>query len=119
MNSKACVRVGNGVSDWFLVQVGLRQGCVMSPWLFNLYEVHSKSIRPMSIKGKIIYHSVILFHGSWQDPYCACVEIFTAVVHASSRLRRLECKHPGHTRRIIVLMQHVGAHRAAILPEAW
>ena len=32
-----CVRVGNEVSEWFPVRVGLRQGCVMSPWLFNLY----------------------------------------------------------------------------------
>ena len=31
------VRLGNEVSDWFPVRVGLRQGCVMSPWLFNLY----------------------------------------------------------------------------------
>ena len=36
-NSRACVRVGNEVSEWFPVRVGLRQGCVMSPWLFNLY----------------------------------------------------------------------------------
>ena len=35
--SKACVRVGSEVSEWFPVRVGLRQGCVMSPWLFNLY----------------------------------------------------------------------------------
>ena len=37
VNSRACVRVGNSVSDWFPVRVGLRQGCVMSPWLFNVY----------------------------------------------------------------------------------
>ena len=37
VGSKACVRVGNEVSEWFPVRVGLRQGCVMSPWLFNLY----------------------------------------------------------------------------------
>ena len=35
--SRACVRVGNVVSEWFPVTVGLRQGCVMSPWLFNVY----------------------------------------------------------------------------------
>ena len=36
-DSRACVRVGNDVSEWFPVDVGLRQGCVMSPWLFNVY----------------------------------------------------------------------------------
>ena len=37
VDSRACVRVGNDVSEWFSVNVGLRQGCVMSPWLFNVY----------------------------------------------------------------------------------
>ena len=36
-DSKACVRVGSEMSNWFPVGVGLRQGCVMSPWLFNIY----------------------------------------------------------------------------------
>ena len=35
--SRACVRGESGVSEWFDVSVGLRQGCVMSPWLFNMY----------------------------------------------------------------------------------
>ena len=25
------------MSEWFPVNIGLRQGCVMSPWLFNVY----------------------------------------------------------------------------------
>ena len=37
VDSRACVRVGNDASEWFQVNVGLRQGCVMSPWLFNVY----------------------------------------------------------------------------------
>ena len=37
VDSRACVRVGNDVSEWFPVIIGLRQGCVMSPWLFNVY----------------------------------------------------------------------------------
>ena len=25
------------MSEWFLVNVGLKQGCEMSPWLFTVY----------------------------------------------------------------------------------
>ena len=28
---------GKGVSEWFNLKVGLHQGYVMSPWLFNLF----------------------------------------------------------------------------------
>ena len=34
---QACVRITNGNSDWFAVKEGLRQGGVMSTWLFNIY----------------------------------------------------------------------------------
>ena len=37
VDSRACVRVGNDASELFPVNAGLRQGCVMSPWLFNVY----------------------------------------------------------------------------------
>ena len=37
VDSKVCVWVGNDVSEWFPLYVGLRQVCVMSPWLFNVY----------------------------------------------------------------------------------
>ena len=37
VDSRACVRIGNEVSEWLSVNVGVRQGCVMSPRLFNLY----------------------------------------------------------------------------------
>ena len=37
IDSRACVRVGNDVSEWFPFNVEVRQGCVMSPWLCNVY----------------------------------------------------------------------------------
>ncbi len=33
----ACVRVGGEFSESFAEEVGVRQGCVMSPWLFNIF----------------------------------------------------------------------------------
>ena len=53
--SKACVRVGNEVSEWFPVRVGLRQGCVMSPWLFNLYIDRGVNARMLGRRLKLVH----------------------------------------------------------------
>ena len=34
---KAKVRTGHGTTDWFQIGKGVRQGCILSPCLFNLY----------------------------------------------------------------------------------
>ena len=34
---KATVRTGHGTTDWFQIWKGVRQGCILSPCLFNLY----------------------------------------------------------------------------------
>ena len=31
------VRSGHGTTDWFKIRKGVRQGCVLSPYLLNLY----------------------------------------------------------------------------------
>ena len=34
---EATVRTGHGTTDWFPIGKGGRQGCILSPCLFNLY----------------------------------------------------------------------------------
>ena len=34
---EATVRTGHGTTDWFPIGKGVRQGCILSPCLFNLY----------------------------------------------------------------------------------
>ena len=34
---EATVRTGHGTTDWFLIGKGVRQGYILSPFLFNLY----------------------------------------------------------------------------------
>ena len=36
-DQEATVRTGHGTSDWFQIGKGVRQGCILSPCLFNLY----------------------------------------------------------------------------------
>ena len=38
----AAVRMGGSMSEWFGVRGGVRQGCVISPLLFNMYSSVSK-----------------------------------------------------------------------------
>ena len=34
---EATVLTGHGTTDWFQIGKGVRQGCILSPCLFNLY----------------------------------------------------------------------------------
>ena len=34
---EATIRTGHGTKDWFQIGKGVHQGCMLWPWLFNLY----------------------------------------------------------------------------------
>ena len=36
-DQEATVRTGHGTTDWFQIGKGIRQGCILSPCLFNVY----------------------------------------------------------------------------------
>ena len=39
---EATVRTGHGTTDWFQIGKGVRQGCILSPCLFDLYTVYTR-----------------------------------------------------------------------------
>ena len=36
-SQEAAVRTGHGTTHWFQIGKGVHQGCILSPWFFNLY----------------------------------------------------------------------------------
>ena len=40
VGQEATVRTGHGTTDWFQIGKGVRQGCILSPCLFNFYAVY-------------------------------------------------------------------------------
>ncbi len=47
----ASVRVGGEFSESFVVEVGVKQECVMSPWLFNFFTTGGRNIISMPYPG--------------------------------------------------------------------
>ena len=39
------VRTGHGTTDWFQIGKGVRQGCILSPCLFNVYAEYMRNAK--------------------------------------------------------------------------
>ena len=61
---QATIKVGGETAEWFEIQKGVRQGCILSPYLFNIYaenimrnvmnDDNSENYDPLTIGGKSI-----------------------------------------------------------------
>ena len=69
---EATVRTGHGTTDWFEIGKGVRQGCILSACLFNLYAEYimqnarlDKAQAGIMIAGRNINNLI----GRWHHPY--------------------------------------------------
>ena len=60
---EATVRTGCGTTDWFQTEKGVRQGCILSPCLFNFYAEYlirnagqDEALAGIEIAGRTINH---------------------------------------------------------------
>ena len=53
-DQEATVRTGHGTMDWFKIGARVCQGCILSPYLYNLYVMLNESQAVIRIAGRNI-----------------------------------------------------------------
>ena len=51
---EATVRTGHGTTDWFQIRKGVHQGCILSPCLFNLFNMRNAGLEEAEAGIKIV-----------------------------------------------------------------
>ena len=57
----AAVRLESGLTDWFLVKRGVRQGCILSPPIFSMYT--ETIMRKVEADGELTSFNAVKMHG--------------------------------------------------------
>src|ERR1700755_879090 len=84
-NCRARVRVKRELTEWFKMGVGLRQGCVMSPWLFNV--LMDGVVRGMDREGMGI--RLRSGEGEWEVSVLLFADDAVLVAESGEKLRML------------------------------
>ena len=50
---EATVRTGHGTTDWFQIGKGVREGCTLSPCLFNFYAEYFKRNAGLKLESRL------------------------------------------------------------------
>ena len=85
---EATVRTGHGTTDWFQTGKGVRQGCILSLCLFNLYAEFSS----VQFSRSVVSNSLRPHESQYARPPCPSP---TPGVHSNSRPSSQGC-HPAN-----------------------
>ena len=103
---EATVRTGHGTTYWFQIGKGVRQGCILSPCLFNLYVEYimrnsglEEAQAGIKIAGRNINNLRYADEGNGNPLQCSCLEnprdggawwaTIYGVVQSRTRLKQL------------------------------
>ena len=74
---EATVRTGHGTTDWFQIGKGVRQGCILSPCLFNFYEeyiMRNAGLRKHTLESRLPGEISITSDMQMTPPLCEKVK---------------------------------------------
>ncbi len=96
--ANACVKVDGELSDSFAIGVRVRKGCVMSPWLFNIFI--DRCVREMKAKVGKIGARLKLNGVVWSLSACLFVDGTVLLAESERELQRVVDQfHTVHSRR--------------------
>ena len=73
---EATVRTGHGITDWFQIEKGVHQGCILSPCLFNLnaeYIMRNAGLEEAQVGIKIAGRLTLYPHSNLNRPDEVCI----------------------------------------------
>src|SRR5678816_4399669 len=112
--SEACVRINGVKSDWFNNNSGVRQGCVMSPWLFNLYMDRVMKELEMGVAGNGV--RMMENGGEWRVPYLLYADDLVLCSESEESLRGL-VERFGRVCKRMSLKVNVGKSKVMVVSD--